>query len=73
MLTSCVSILVKMGSSFKKAMFDENISEGLTNWVQNARRCKRVPSTNLGDNSENEGIQLTNARRRQQWSKGLLG
>jgi mlo protein len=55
---------MKMGSSFKKAMFDENISEGLANWAQNARQRKRMPATNLGDSSpDGEGIQMVNAQR----------
>ncbi|PUZ76152.1 hypothetical protein GQ55_1G267000 [Panicum hallii var. hallii] len=58
------AIISQMGSSFKKAMFDENISEGLANWAQNARQRKRMPATNLGDSSpDGEGIQMVNARR----------
>lgn len=54
---------MKMGSSFKKAMFDENISEGLTNWAQNARRRKRMLTTNVGDSSPaGEGIQMNERR-----------
>ncbi|RLN07183.1 hypothetical protein C2845_PM11G08230 [Panicum miliaceum] len=56
------AIISQMGSSFKKAMFDENISEGLTNWAQNARQRKRMPATNVGDSSpDGEGIQMVNA------------
>ena len=55
---------MKMGSSFKKAMFDENISKGLTNWAQNARQRKRMSATNVGDSSpDGEGIQMVNPRR----------
>ncbi|XP_062221108.1 MLO-like protein 1 [Phragmites australis] len=60
------AVISQMGSSFKKTMFDENISEGLNNWAQNARRRKRMAATNVGDNSpigEGGGIQMTNARR----------
>ncbi|GJN24930.1 hypothetical protein PR202_gb12708 [Eleusine coracana subsp. coracana] len=35
-----------MGSSFKKAIFDDNVSEGLVNWAQNARRRKANDKTN---------------------------
>ncbi|OEL32529.1 MLO-like protein 1 [Dichanthelium oligosanthes] len=58
------AIISQMGSSFKKAMFDENISEGLANWAQNVRQRKRTPATNVGDSSpDGEGIQMVNARR----------
>ncbi|KAL6899749.1 hypothetical protein ACP4OV_006407 [Aristida adscensionis] len=61
------AIISQMGSSFKKAMFDENISEGLTIWAQNARRRKKMQATNVGENSpigeENGGaVQMTNVR-----------
>jgi mlo protein len=58
-------LLIKMGSSFKKEIFDENISEGLTNWAQNARQRKRMPTPNVvGDSSPNgDGIQMVNAQR----------
>ena len=52
---------MKMGSSFKKAMFDESISEGLTNWAQKARKRNRMTTPSVGDNSPvGEGIQMTN-------------
>ncbi|TVU29632.1 hypothetical protein EJB05_21208, partial [Eragrostis curvula] len=61
------AIISQMGSSFKRGMFDENISRGLTNWAENARMRKRTPVvTNVGDDSpsgEGGGIQMTNARR----------
>ncbi|CAO1942054.1 unnamed protein product [Urochloa humidicola] len=58
------AIISQMGSSFKKVMFDENISEGLTNWAQNARQRRRMPAANVGDSSPDvEGIQMVNARR----------
>lgn len=57
---------MKMGSSFKKAIFDENISEGLINWAENARRRNRMPTTSVGDNSPvGEGIQMSNKERRE--------
>ena len=55
---------MKMGSSFKKAMFDENISKGLTKWAQNARKRTMMSATNVGDSSpDSEGIQMVNPRR----------
>jgi mlo protein len=48
--------MMKMGSSFKNGMFDENISESLANWAETARRRKRVPVTS----EEGAGIQMTN-------------
>ncbi|KAL6899748.1 hypothetical protein ACP4OV_006406 [Aristida adscensionis] len=63
------AIISQMGSSFKKAMFDENISEGISVWAQNARRRKRMPPTNNGGHNSSivEGnggaVQMTNARR----------
>lgn len=57
---------MKMGSSFKKAIFDENITECLTNWAENARRRNRMPRTSVGDNSPiAEGIQMSNNTRRE--------
>ncbi|AQK53074.1 MLO-like protein 1 [Zea mays] len=57
--------LIKMGSSFKKAIFDENVSEGLINWAENARRRNRMP-TSVGDNSPvGEGIQMSNQTQRE--------
>jgi hypothetical protein len=53
--------MVKMGSSFKNGMFDENISEGLANWAETARRRKRVP---VVTSEEGAGIQMTNNSRR---------
>ncbi|TVU29660.1 hypothetical protein EJB05_21237, partial [Eragrostis curvula] len=68
------AIISQMGSSFKKAIFDENISESLTNWAESARRRKRMPSTNVGDNSPLQGsggIQLTNAQRDSAVEQGI--
>jgi mlo protein len=57
---------MKMGSSFKKAIFDENISEGLTNWAENARRRNRMATTSVSDNSPiGEGIQMSNKAQRE--------
>ncbi|XBI34271.1 hypothetical protein VPH35_120102 [Triticum aestivum] len=58
------ALISQMGSSFKKAMFDESISEGLTNWAQKARKRNRMPAESVGDNSPvGQGIQMTNTRR----------
>ena len=55
---------MEMGSSFKKAMFDESISEGLANWAHKARKRNTKPAASVGDNSSvGEEIQMTNARR----------
>jgi mlo protein len=54
--------MVKIGSSFKKGMFDENISEGLATWAQNARRRGTTPSVTSEEGAE---IQMTNTWRDQ--------
>ncbi|XP_066327606.1 MLO-like protein 1 [Miscanthus floridulus] len=60
------ALISQMGSSFKKAIFDDNISQGLTNWAENARRRNRMPTTSVGDNSPiAEGIQMSNMTRRE--------
>jgi mlo protein len=33
-----------MGNSFKKSIFDDNVTEGLVNWAEKARRRKRIPN-----------------------------
>ncbi|AQK53073.1 MLO-like protein 1 [Zea mays] len=59
------ALISQMGSSFKKAIFDENVSEGLINWAENARRRNRMP-TSVGDNSPiGEGIQMSNQTQRE--------
>uniref|UniRef100_M8C5M6 MLO-like protein n=1 Tax=Aegilops tauschii TaxID=37682 RepID=M8C5M6_AEGTA len=58
------ALISQMGSSFKKAMFDESISEGLANWAHKARKRNTKPAASVGDNSSvGEEIQMTNARR----------
>ncbi|KAJ1279586.1 hypothetical protein BS78_04G166100 [Paspalum vaginatum] len=65
------ALISQMGSSFKKAMFDENISAGLTNWAEKARKRNRIPAGSVGDNSpDGEGIQMTNARRESAMEQG---
>ena len=67
MLKLFCSLHVKMGNSFKKAIFDNNVSEGLVNWAQNARRRKGKNATNpeVGGSSVDGryggDIQMTNA------------
>ena len=34
-----------MGNSFKKPIFDDNMTEGLVNWAEKARRCIVIPNT----------------------------
>ncbi|KAF8731758.1 hypothetical protein HU200_015692 [Digitaria exilis] len=61
------AIVSHMGNSFKKAIFDDNVSEGLVNWAQNARRRKGKKTTNseTGDSSVDGryggSVQMTNA------------
>ena len=38
-----------MGSSFNKAIFDDNVSEDLVNWAQSDRRRKGKNKTNNAD------------------------
>ena len=42
-------LLMKMGNSFNKAIFDDNVSEDLVNWAQSARRRKGKNKTNNAD------------------------
>ncbi|XP_039834335.1 MLO-like protein 1 [Panicum virgatum] len=42
-------IVSHMGSSFNKAIFDDNVSEDLVNWAQSARRRKGKNKTNNAD------------------------
>ncbi|RLN36084.1 hypothetical protein C2845_PM03G24600 [Panicum miliaceum] len=61
------AIVSHMGNSFKKAIFDDNVSEGLVNWAQNARRRKGKRTTNAKvggssvDGKYGGAIQMTNA------------
>lgn len=67
MLKFFCSIHVKMGNSFKKAIFDDNVSEGLVTWAQNARRRRGKNTTNADsgassvDGRYGGAIQMTNA------------
>ncbi|XP_025803387.1 MLO-like protein 1 [Panicum hallii] len=61
------AIVSHMGNSFKKAIFDDNVSEGLVHWAQNARRRKGKNTTNAEvggssvDGKYGGAIQMTNA------------
>nr|CAB3452504.1 unnamed protein product [Digitaria exilis] len=61
------AIVSHMGNSFKKAIFDDNVSEGLVNWAQNARRRKgkKTTSSEAGDSSVDGryggSVQMANA------------
>ena len=57
-----------MGSSFRRVMFDENVTEGLVNWAEKVRRRTRIPSktpVDVGnsqvDESSGVAVQITNA------------
>ncbi|KAJ8615979.1 hypothetical protein MRB53_035351 [Persea americana] len=55
------AIVTQMGSSFKPAIFDEHVQEGLVEWAQNAK--KKGPASNTkGSSSAGSlaGIQLQN-------------
>ncbi|KAM3243730.1 hypothetical protein ACQJBY_055584 [Aegilops geniculata] len=62
------AIVSHMGSSFKRVMFDENVTEGLVNWAEKARRRTRIPSktpADVGNSQVDEAsgvaVQITNA------------
>ncbi|RCV10243.1 hypothetical protein SETIT_2G096800v2 [Setaria italica] len=61
------AIVSHMGNSFKKAIFDDNVSEGLVTWAQNARRRKGKNTTNADSSASSVdgryggAIQMTNA------------
>uniref|UniRef100_A0A453PK81 MLO-like protein n=1 Tax=Aegilops tauschii subsp. strangulata TaxID=200361 RepID=A0A453PK81_AEGTS len=62
------AIVSHMGSSFRRVMFDENVTEGLVNWAEKARRRTRIPSktpADVGNSQVDEAsgvaVQITNA------------
>ncbi|TVU39832.1 hypothetical protein EJB05_13272, partial [Eragrostis curvula] len=61
------AIVSHMGSSFKKAIFDENVSVGLVNWAQSARERKGKSKTNEDvagssmDGRSGSAVQMTSA------------
>ncbi|CAM0945631.1 unnamed protein product [Alopecurus aequalis] len=63
------AIVSHMGSSFKKAIFDDNVTEGLVSWAKRARRRTRISSrttvnvSNPPVGEENDvAVQMTNTR-----------
>ncbi|KAM0874858.1 hypothetical protein ACQ4PT_037143 [Festuca glaucescens] len=63
------AIVSHMGSSFKKAIFDDNVTEGLANWAERARRRTIISSkttVNVSDppidEANDAAIQMTNTR-----------
>ncbi|VAH41609.1 unnamed protein product [Triticum turgidum subsp. durum] len=63
------AVVSHMGNSFKKTIFDENVTEGLVNWAEKARRGTRTPNKITTDASSspideaNGGVvQMTNTR-----------
>jgi mlo protein len=53
-----------MGNSFKKSIFDDNVTEGLAIWAEKARRRRTtVYATNSPIDEANSGeIQMQNTR-----------
>lgn len=57
---------MKMGSSFKKQIFDEHVQESLLGWAQKARKRKgAVTRRDIPSNGSSVGIQLQNAGQRE--------
>lgn len=50
-----------MGSSFKKAIFDEHVQEGLVGWAQKIKKRKAKGGSSKPESTEGSaaGIQLT--------------
>uniref|UniRef100_A0A8I6Y7A4 MLO-like protein n=1 Tax=Hordeum vulgare subsp. vulgare TaxID=112509 RepID=A0A8I6Y7A4_HORVV len=56
------AIVSHMGSSFKRVMFDENVTEGLLNWAEKAKRRTSVDVGNSGvDEADGVAVQITDA------------
>ena len=54
-----------MGTSFKKTIFDDNVTEGLVNWAEKARRRTRSPNkitTEPIDEANGGVVQMTNTQ-----------
>lgn len=56
---------IKMGTSFKKAIFDEHIQEGLVGWARHAKKNKNLrktvtggPSVQTGSKEGSVGVEL---------------
>nr|BAJ24153.1 seven trans-membrane protein [Triticum aestivum] len=63
------AVVSHMGNSFKKTIFDENVTEGLVNWAEKARRGTRTPnkittdaSSSPIDEANGGAVQMTNTR-----------
>uniref|UniRef100_M8BZU1 MLO-like protein n=1 Tax=Aegilops tauschii TaxID=37682 RepID=M8BZU1_AEGTA len=57
------AIVSHMGTSFKKTIFDDNVTEGLVNWAEKARRRTRSPNkitTEPIDEANGGAVQMTN-------------
>ncbi|CAM0947582.1 unnamed protein product [Alopecurus aequalis] len=48
------AIVSQMGNSFKKSIFEDNVTEGLVNWAEKARRRTRIPNIAYAANSSTE-------------------
>jgi mlo protein len=73
------AVVSQMGNSFKKAVFDESVTEGLANWAEKARRRQRIPerTSMVADNSSideaNGGtVQMTNAHTNSSVEQGTV-
>ncbi|XP_039119244.1 MLO-like protein 1 [Dioscorea cayenensis subsp. rotundata] len=55
------AIVTQMGSSFKKAIFDEHVQEGLVGWAQKIKKRKAKGGSSKPESTEGSaaGIQLT--------------
>ena len=58
-----------MGSSFKKAIFDDNVAEGLVSWAERVRRRTRISSRTTAsvsdppvDEANDVAVEMTNTR-----------
>ncbi|KAM0833525.1 hypothetical protein ACQ4PT_064203 [Festuca glaucescens] len=58
------AIVSHMGNSFKKSIFDDNVTEGLAIWAEKARRRRTIVyATNSSTVEANSGeIQMQNTR-----------
>lgn len=48
-------VLMKMGSFFKKAIFDEHVQEGLLGWAQKVKQKKALRAAKGQDGSNQAG------------------
>ncbi|KAI0515719.1 MLO-like protein 1 [Dendrobium catenatum] len=52
------AIVTQMGSSFKPAIFEEHVQEGLVEWAQKAKMKGRRATSSVSTRPKQEGIQL---------------